>query len=49
MDSAGVRLIIEAHARSRADGDRLVLTCGPGPIQRLFELTDLTERLPFID
>jgi anti-sigma B factor antagonist len=48
MDSSGVRLILEAHARSTADGgDRLVLTCGPGPARRLFEMTDLIERLPF--
>ena len=47
MDSSGIRLILEAQARSRAAGNRLVLTCGPGPVQRLFDLTDVTSRLPF--
>lgn len=47
MDSSGIRLILEAQARSRAAGNRLVLTCGPGPVQRLFDMTDLTSRLPF--
>jgi anti-anti-sigma factor len=47
MDSSGIRLIVEAQARSRAAGNRLMLTCGPGPVQRLFDLTDLTDRLTF--
>lgn len=47
MDSSGIRLILEAQERSRAAGNRLVLTCGPGPVRRLFDLTDLTARLPF--
>jgi anti-anti-sigma factor len=47
MDSSGVRMILEAQARSRADGHRLLLSCAPGPVQRLFDLTDLTSRLPF--
>jgi anti-sigma B factor antagonist len=47
MDSTGVRMILQAQTRSCADGKRLRLTCGPGPVQRLFDLTDLTSRLPF--
>lgn len=49
VDSSGVRLIIEAHARSRADGDRLALTPGPPTVQRVFELTGVDDRLPFED
>ena len=47
IDSSGVRMIVEACARSRADGDRLALTRAPGPVQRIFDMTDLTKRLPF--
>jgi stage II sporulation protein AA (anti-sigma F factor antagonist) len=47
MDSSGIRLILQALARSREDGGRLMLSCVPGPVQRLFDLTDLTSRLPF--
>jgi anti-sigma B factor antagonist len=47
IDSSGVCMIVEAHARSQADGDRLVLTCAPGAVQRIFDLTSLTDHLPF--
>jgi len=47
IDSSGVRMVVEAHARSRANGDRLALTLAPGPVQRVFDMTDLSGRLPF--
>ena len=46
MDSSGVRMIVEAQARSRARAKRLVVTCQPGPVQRLFDLSDLAARAP---
>jgi anti-anti-sigma factor len=49
IDSTGVRLIIAAHARSRMDGDRLVLARGPSAVQRVFELSGVAQRLPFVD
>jgi anti-anti-sigma factor len=49
IDSTGVRLLIEAEARSRADGDRLTLLRGPGQVQRILELTGILDRLPFAD
>ena len=49
IDSTGVRLLLLAHARSRADSDRLVLLRGPAAVQRVFELTGIVERLPFAD
>ena len=48
IDSNGIRLILEADARSRSDG-RLELIRGPGPVHRVFELTGIVERLPFAD
>jgi anti-sigma B factor antagonist len=48
IDSTGIRLIIEADARSRADGKRLLLIAGPPPVHRVFEMSDLVDRLPFV-
>lgn len=47
IDSSGVRLIVRADLRSRADGDRLRLIRGNARVQRVFELTGVLERLPF--
>jgi anti-sigma B factor antagonist len=47
MDSTGVRLVLAAHARSRADSNRLVLRRGPVAVQRVFELSGVAETLPF--
>jgi anti-anti-sigma factor len=49
MDSTGVRLIVSADNRSRADSDRLTLLRGPASVQRVFVLTGLEDRLPFAD
>jgi anti-anti-sigma factor len=48
-DSTGVRLIVNADLRSRADSDRLTLLRGPASVQRVFALTGLEDRLPFAD
>ena len=48
IDSSGIRLIIAADARSRMDGNRLALVRGPRPVHRVFELTGVAERLPFV-
>jgi anti-sigma B factor antagonist len=47
IDSTGIRLILTAEARSRADANRLVLLPGPPAVHRVFELTGIAERLPF--
>jgi anti-anti-sigma factor len=49
IDSSGLRLIIGAEARSRANGKRLALRRAQAPVHRIFELTDTVERLPFAD
>jgi anti-anti-sigma factor len=49
MDSSGLRLILAAHARSQADSDRMRLVRGPRRVQRVFELTGMESRLPFVD
>jgi anti-anti-sigma factor len=49
IDSTGVRVILQADARSRADSQRLALLRGPRAVQRVFELTGILDRLPFAD
>ncbi len=49
IDSTGVRLLIGAHARSRADSNRLTLLRGPSTVQRVFKLTGVLNILPFAD
>lgn len=49
IDSTGVRLIYMADMRSRKDNDRLTIRRGPDTVHRLFVMTDLADRLPFVD
>jgi anti-anti-sigma factor len=49
MDSTGVRLLVSADARSRADERRLSLRRGPASVQRVMELSGVDELLPFAD
>ena len=47
IDSAGVRALIHADARSRRSGRSLMLVAGDEHVQRVFETTGLATRLPF--
>jgi stage II sporulation protein AA (anti-sigma F factor antagonist) len=49
MDSTGIRLLITAHARSRADGDRLVLIRPPARVYRVLCIAGVDGLLPFAD
>lgn len=49
LDSTGLRLVIEAHASSAADGWEFGLIEGPAEVQRVFEIAGLCSRLPFVD
>ncbi len=49
MDSTGIRVLVGADARSRAHSERLALRRGPAAVQRVIELTGLTDLLPFLD
>jgi anti-anti-sigma factor len=49
LDSSGLRTIVVVD-RALSDADcRLVLVRGPRPVQRMFEITRMTERLEFVD
>jgi len=47
IDSTGIRLIVMAAERSE-DG-RFTLLRGTKQVHRVFEITDLADRLPFVD
>ena len=49
MDSTGIRLLITAHARSRTDGDRLVLIRPPARVFRVLTIAGVDTLLPFAD
>jgi anti-anti-sigma factor len=46
LDSAGLHLVLEADAASRADGWEFGLIGGPAYVQRVFDLTGSRARLP---
>jgi anti-sigma B factor antagonist len=49
LDSNGLRAVLDG-SRLLADNDRrLVLVRGPSSVQRVFELTHMTERLEFVE
>jgi anti-anti-sigma factor len=49
LDSSGLRLVVVTDRRLREAGRRLVLVRGSQPVQRVFEITRMTERLEFVD
>jgi anti-sigma B factor antagonist len=48
MDSTGLRLLITADSRARAEGRRLALIQGSEMVQRVLRLTRLDERLHIV-
>jgi anti-sigma B factor antagonist len=49
MDSSGLRAVVLADQRMQADGLRFALVAGGETVQRVFELTRMTERLSWVD
>jgi anti-anti-sigma factor len=49
LDSTALHLILDWHAIAEADGISFGLLAGPPGVQRLFDLSGLTERLRFLD
>jgi anti-sigma B factor antagonist len=48
LDSSGVRLALDAHATSDADGTEFAIVPGPPAVQQTFEVAGLSAQLPFI-
>jgi anti-sigma B factor antagonist len=49
LDSTGLRCIVTADERARDAGRRMVIVRGPDPVQRVFTITRLEERLEMVD
>jgi anti-sigma B factor antagonist len=45
MDSTGLALLINAHRRVMRRGFGFAVICPPGPLQRVFEVTDMVDTL----
>jgi anti-anti-sigma factor len=49
MDSSGLRAVAQTDQRLRGHGVRFALVRGGDPVHRVFEITRMTERLPWVD
>ncbi len=49
LDSSGLSMIVQVSQQLEDAGRRLVLVRGPQSVQRMFEITRMTERLEFVD
>jgi anti-anti-sigma factor len=49
LDSSGLRLVVTTDQRLGDAGRRLVLVRGREPVQRVFEITRMGERLSWVD
>lgn len=49
LDSTGLRCIVTADERAREAGRRIIVVRGPDPVQRVFSITRLEERLEMVD
>jgi anti-anti-sigma factor len=49
MDTSGLRYVLELTERAEQDGFGIRLVRGPGAVQRVFEVSGLEPRLPFVD
>jgi anti-sigma B factor antagonist len=48
IDSSGLHLVLETAHRARMGRFQLALIAGPPAVQRVFEITGVTEALPFV-
>lgn len=49
MDTSGLRCVLELNDRAAREGFELKLIPGPEAVQRVFEVSGLAPRLPFVD
>jgi anti-sigma B factor antagonist len=49
MDSTGLVLLLRHNRTAAAAGQRLIVIKGPPHVQRVFEITGLSERLTMLD
>jgi anti-anti-sigma factor len=49
IDSTGLRAVIAADERARTAGRRFVVVRGPAAVERVFNVTQLNQRLDIVD
>jgi anti-anti-sigma factor len=49
MDSTGLSILLQAHQRLSAEGVEMSLVRGSAQVQRLLDLTGVSERLTLVD
>ena len=49
MDTSGLRYVLALNEEAEREGFGLRLVRGPGAVQRVFEVSGLEPRLPFVD
>jgi anti-sigma B factor antagonist len=49
MDSTGLRTVVSADQRARAQNRRVAIVRGPEAVDRIFNVTRLDERLELVD
>jgi anti-sigma B factor antagonist len=49
LDSTGLRFVLELDSAAKANGQELALIRGPEVVHRIFEVTQVVERLRFVD
>jgi anti-sigma B factor antagonist len=49
LDSTGLRLVLELDAAARETSQELTIIRGSAVVQRIFEVTQVSERLKFVD
>ena len=49
LDSTGLRLVLELDAAARAESHELLVIRGSDTVHRIFEVTQVAERLNFVD
>lgn len=49
LDSSGLRTILSADARAQEGGRRLAVVKGPDPVQRVFAITGLEDKLELVE
>lgn len=49
IDSSGLHVILRCDAEARRDGFSLELVRGSRAVQRVFDVSGVAERLPFVD
>jgi anti-sigma B factor antagonist len=49
IDSTGLRAVIAADERARSGGRRFVVVRGPAAVERVFNVTQLDQRLDIVD